>query len=212
MEQTLGNFRSWAVDMAARYPSSFLLQGRGLRVALTFDDGPNSATADIVAALGKRKCTFFMVGGTGDQWNERMCLVANAGHELGMHSATHPRFAEMDFSEVQADILANRDALSQIVKTPILLRPPYGFIQEELMDWCISQNILIVDWSLDSLDWHLQDEAAIRQNVVDSLHPGAIILMHSKAQTAKLLPELIRQIEAAGYDIVTVGELAAEFQ
>ena len=47
--------------------------------------------------------------------------------------------------------------------------------------------------------------------MVDYVHNGAVVLMHSgggdRSQTVKALPEIIKQLKKKGYSFVTIDEL-----
>jgi peptidoglycan/xylan/chitin deacetylase (PgdA/CDA1 family) len=65
-------------------------------------------------------------------------------------------------------------------------------------------------WSLDSLDWSLNDADAITANVLDNVRPGEIILMHSttnREATAQALPRIITGLEKQGYSFIGLDEM-----
>lgn len=61
-------------------------------IALTFDDGPNIYTPEVLDALkaGGVKATFFIVGRMAEAHPEILARIAAEGHLLGNHSASHP--------------------------------------------------------------------------------------------------------------------------
>lgn len=60
-------------------------------IALTFDDGPNSHTGEVLDALKEAgiKATFFIVGNQAHRHPEMLARIAREGHLLANHSATH---------------------------------------------------------------------------------------------------------------------------
>jgi peptidoglycan/xylan/chitin deacetylase (PgdA/CDA1 family) len=60
-------------------------------IALTFDDGPNAHTAEVLDALRALhvKATFFIVGNQARRHPEILARIAREGHLLANHSATH---------------------------------------------------------------------------------------------------------------------------
>src|ERR1700744_3405953 len=60
-------------------------------IALTFDDGPNAHTAEVLDALKAAhvKATFFIVGNMAHKHPELLARIAAEGHLLANHSATH---------------------------------------------------------------------------------------------------------------------------
>ena len=63
-------------------------------------------------------------------------------------------------------------------------------------------------WSVDSLDWKLQDTDRIVRRVLKDTEDGDIILMHDEFQTSvEAALEIIDNLLAKGYTFVTVDEL-----
>ena len=60
-------------------------------IALTFDDGPNAHTAEVLDALREMnvKATFFIVGDQARRHPDILARIAREGHLLANHSATH---------------------------------------------------------------------------------------------------------------------------
>ena len=119
-----------------------LLQSRtifhsGLReghtIALTFDDGPNANTADVLDVLKAYhvKATFFVVGRMAHSHPDMLARIAAEGHLLANHSATHPMLGRRFDEHPELLIAQLRDVNEQIAP---LMRPgdkyyfraPYG--------------------------------------------------------------------------------------
>lgn len=60
-------------------------------IALTFDDGPNAHTVEVLDALKAMnvKATFFIVGNQAHRHPDVLARIAREGHLLANHSATH---------------------------------------------------------------------------------------------------------------------------
>ena len=88
---------------------------------------------------------------------------------------------------------------------PKYLRPPYGDWNENLE---CRLNLTTVFWSVDSLDWKLQNKARIVNLVENKVRNGDIILMHDIfPESVEAALEIIDQLTAEGYQFVTVDEL-----
>src|SRR6185369_52482 len=63
-------------------------------LALTFDDGPSESTPALLEILAEHNvlATFFMCGKNVRRLPAVARAVAAAGHEIGNHSDSHPRF------------------------------------------------------------------------------------------------------------------------
>jgi peptidoglycan-N-acetylglucosamine deacetylase len=61
-------------------------------IALTFDDGPNQNTPEVLDALKAQnvKATFFIVGKMARAYPDVLARIAAEGHLLANHSGTHP--------------------------------------------------------------------------------------------------------------------------
>ena len=63
-------------------------------------------------------------------------------------------------------------------------------------------------WSVDSLDWKLQDAGKIVENVEKRIKSGDIVLMHDIFTTSvEAALELVDHLSMQGYEFVTVEEL-----
>lgn len=66
-------------------------------------------------------------------------------------------------------------------------------------------------WSVDSLDWKLQDTDRIVRRVLKDTEDGDIILMHDEFLTSvEAAMEIIDNLLAKGYTFVTVDELTID--
>ena len=102
-------------------------------IALTFDDGPNAHTDEVLDALKEMhvKATFFIVGKEAHRHPETLARIAREGHLLANHSATHA-FLGSKYDENPDMLLAQlRDVHDQIA--PLMakgdkfyFRAPYG--------------------------------------------------------------------------------------
>lgn len=179
-------------------------------VALTFDDGPSTQyTPQILDILKQNNAvaTFFILGLQAEQNPEVLTQILEGGNEIGNHSYSHESFLTLSDERLKYQI----DTAQETVKaatgyTPSLLRPPYGFINENVV---ARVPMPIILWSLDTLDWENRDANVIYNNIFEKVQDGEIILMHdifeSSVEAARVvIPELRRR----GYQLVTVSDLA----
>lgn len=60
-------------------------------------------------------------------------------------------------------------------------------------------------WRISSMDWELSNNVEqIVENVVSNLEDGAIILLHELNQTIQVLPTIIEEIRAQGYEFAVL--------
>jgi peptidoglycan/xylan/chitin deacetylase (PgdA/CDA1 family) len=184
-------------------------------VALTFDAGSSAEPVPtILRALAQRgvKCTFFLTG----QWMERhpdmARHIADAGHELGNHSWSHPAFTSLSDEQIREQLRRTEEIALRVCgrSTKPLFRPPFGARDQRVRSVVAEEGYLTIYWTVDSWDSVKRDitPQMITDRVMRQVRPGAIVLMHcGSAATAQALPQLLNALDAEGYRVVTVSEL-----
>jgi peptidoglycan/xylan/chitin deacetylase (PgdA/CDA1 family) len=187
--------------------------GRRKQVALTFDDGPDEMTPQYLRLLERLKvrATFFLVGENCASHRSDVLDLVRAGHELAGHGYTHRRFTKLSSAELR-DELDSTQALLPPPRTPRpLVRPPHGSTSLQSLLRCSRAGYTTVLWSADSMDARtaLGDEVAL-QLTPDRVAPGDIALLHEgQLWTLDALPRIVRGLQGAGFELVTVGEVLA---
>jgi len=189
-------------------------------VALTFDDGPSPVYTPKIMALFKRyqaHGTFFVMGHWVEQYPGLVQGLIKAGHEVGNHSFSHPRFTkiaqpsreqELERTALDLDLLGCR-------QEERLFRPPYSAYDDRLKTYLAHTHRRLVLWSIDSGDWQGLAAPAIIKNVLSRVQNGAIIIFHDNDENARAdrhptveaLRIILPALKAAGYRMVTVSEL-----
>lgn len=185
------------------------------KVALTFDDSPDENHTDQVLDILKHygvKASFFMIGSPMEDMNATAVKRASdEGHLVLNHSFTHPRLSALSSDEVIRELNAASERIYTLTgKYPLLMRPPYGSINQSTVDTINAGGYTAVLWSLDSLDWAIKDKNAIVENVIANVRNGDIILMHSgrtNQSSVEALPEIIQRLSDDGYTFVTVDSM-----
>ena len=187
------------------------LEGKML-VALTFDDGPSGATTPTLLDILSDEevpATFFMLGYMARNNPELVQRIEREGHEVASHTMSHQNLIRISAAAVESDINEANSVFQSILgHTPALTRPPYGNINDNVRKYTGTPLIL---WSVDTLDWKNKNAESIVATTMSEVHDGAIILMHDIHPTSvEAVPALISTLRAAGYEFVTVSELAAK--
>ncbi|MBQ1252063.1 MAG: polysaccharide deacetylase family protein [Firmicutes bacterium] len=181
-------------------------------IALSFDASWGAEhTEELLNILEEHdvKTTFFLVDLWIEEYPDLVRTIDEKGHEIGLHSHTHPRFTELTTEQMEKELSANQEAIAALTdKRATLFRPPYGDYNDTVIATASAMGLTTVQWSVDSLDWQGLDADAITDRVMDGVAPGAIVLMHNNGEhTAEALKQLITKILKKGYTIVPVGEL-----
>ena len=188
---------------------------RDKEVVLTFDDGPwPGNTPAVLKALADEclKATFFEIGEHATWHPEITKQVIAAGMTLGTHTWSHKDLARNPFAkdielaktEIEMGISAVHMAagggkVAPFFRFPALQHPP------QLMTYLAERNIGVFSTDIDFRDFKLHKPEDVIKSVMSQLekHGKGIILMHDfKHHTAEAIPELLRQLKAAGYKVV----------
>lgn len=203
----------------------------GKKVYLTFDDGPNKYTDELLDILKEKnvKATFFVVYNADEStWHDYKRII-DEGHTLGMHSYTH----------IYDEIYASKEAfMSDISKLHTFLyeqtgidcqyyRFPGGSSNtvsdvdiQLLISYLNNNGITYFDWNAlsgDALTNSMSPEELnetilqyVRTNEGDS-----IVLMHDLSTnhaTVDSISELVDTLRAEGYEICPIDETTIPIQ
>jgi peptidoglycan/xylan/chitin deacetylase (PgdA/CDA1 family) len=187
---------------------------REKEVVLTFDDGPwPENTAAVLKALTDNclKATFFEIGEHAMWHPEITKEVIAAGMTVGTHTWSHkdlarnPYASDLDLAKQEIEmgisaVHAAADApIAPFFRFPDLQHPP------ALLSYLAERNIATFSTDIDSFDFKMHKPELVIKSVMTKLEKRGkgIILMHDfQRGTAEAMPELLRQLKAAGYKIV----------
>lgn len=214
---SLQHFKEKVERQASLYPEIFFLQALDgeRRVALTFDDGPGPLTPLILDVLKKYqiKATFFVLGERVQTYPEVVERMIEEGHVIGNHTYSHPDLRNLSPLEMyEEEVVPTSTLIGDITGYyPILLRPPYGAIEDEAILFLGEKGWRIINWSIDTFDWDREQNSSeeILEKIEAYHHEGAIILMHDggSRSTLEVLPHLIMSLKREGYCFCTVDRL-----
>ncbi|EJR71865.1 hypothetical protein IK7_06189, partial [Bacillus cereus VD156] len=180
-------------------------------VYLTFDDGPSTLTGKFLDVLKENdvKATFFMQGSNlqNASYQENVKRAVKEGHYIGAHSMTHNSDKLYKNGQFVPEMKETLSLIKDITGTnPKLVRPPYGSApglkSGEIRNQIVEAGIKIWDWTIDSEDWKLKNNPnQIIENVKKSTTDDVeVVLMHEKAQTLQVLPQIIKFYKEKGYE------------
>jgi len=184
------------------------------RVALTFDDGDPldkvQPLLDLLAANNIR-ATFFWNGMYAAAYPDSVLAVSEAGHEIGNHTYTHSDLTTLSYDDIQSELQDTEAIISSITgkTTKPVFRPPYGSYDDSVLQAAGDDGYpLTINWSIDSDDYDNIPASQIYDNVVNNIHPGAIVLMHTGDNNSiYALQDIIDTLKGQGYSFVTASEI-----
>jgi peptidoglycan-N-acetylglucosamine deacetylase len=176
-------------------------------IALTIDDGPSPIyTPQILQILAKYKVTasFSMVGKNVTYYPGVARDVADAGHVIVNHTWDHADLATLTESQTRAEIANASDAIHAAVgRVPTIFRAPYGAWSRTTLEYCASEKLMALDWSVDPRDWARPGVSKIVSNILKNTETGSIILEHDgggdRSETVAALKIAIPRLLDDGY-------------
>ena len=184
------------------------------QVALTFDDGPHPEWTPLVLDELARHgvpATFCLVGEQVAGSEDLVRRIHAEGHRLCNHTESHDyALPAREPAEITAQIEAATSRFREIVPDAEVtaFRAPGGRFSPAVVDVAAAQGLDAWGWSIDPRDWSSTDPEQIVSDVLDSVEPGAVVLLHDgggdRSATVRALTELIPLLQSVGYEFVTL--------
>jgi peptidoglycan/xylan/chitin deacetylase (PgdA/CDA1 family) len=168
---------------------------------LTFDDGPNSNTTNLVNILRNAgvKATFFPMGQNIANNRAAFTEMVNAGMSIQNHSHTHQHMLNWTYQQVYDDLnRAQQAIIGAGAPRPRLFRPPYGELNNTIRSAASALGLNVVTWSVDSQDYNGVSTASI-VSAANNLQNGGVILMHDGyANTNNAVQTIVNNLRGRG--------------
>ena len=190
-----------------------------MKVALTFDDGPNPPRTDqVMEILDSRgaRGTFFVLGKWVDRFPQAFQRIVAAGHCVGNHSYLHEaHLGDFDRAEAAIGNLLGRP-------TQFLRAHYFNFFTCIYSPVAMSRAMKIVDADVNPADFAKTDPQAIVDATLNapSLAGGSIVDLHdgrefdddarrlaSPLPMIEALPAIVDGLQALGYALVGLDEM-----
>ncbi len=135
--------------------------------------------------------------------------IHEEGHEVGNHSAKHPKMSQLSESQMIAELKTTSDKIEALIGKPTtLFRPPFGDYNNRLIAVTKDMGYQTIQWDVDSLDYKDYGVDAIVNRVCSKVKNGSIVLFHNNATYTKdALPIILDKLQGEGYEIVPISEL-----
>lgn len=152
--------------------------------------------------------TFFIGGQWAEKNEELLKSIHNDEHELGNHGYKHLYHSKLTPDANKQEILKTEEIVKRVTgcKTN-LFAPPYGDLNDTVVDSAEALGYKVIMWSIDTIDWNTKDYKKILKRLEKKHHNGAIVLMHPTKVTIEALPKMIESLKSHGYEITTVSDL-----
>lgn len=182
------------------------------KISISFDAAWGAdVTPKILEILQKYdvKTTFFLVDFWMKEYPEMTKTIAEQGHEIGNHSATHPNMGSLGKEDIVKEIKTTHQRIKNLTgQDANLFRPPFGDYSNTLIATCNELGYQVIQWDVDSLDWKDLSAQAIYDRVIEGVKPGSIVLFHNNGKhTAEALDMILKQLKQDKYEIVPISQL-----
>ena len=209
--QPRGNVSS---EKLAEYNAYYVGSPQEKTIYLTFDAGyDNGVLEEIIQVLDEKniKASFFITGDFINRFSDLVIKLEKSGHLLCNHSYSHKSINKMTKDEIKEDIEKLEKTYYDLTKKEIAkyFRPPKGDFDKESLMNVSNLGYKSIFWSMAHFDWDTNKQLSVEKTekiVLDNLHNGAIILMHSVSiSNARSLPNIIDKAIEQGYrfDLLT---------
>ncbi|RSS85991.1 glycosyltransferase [Streptomyces sp. WAC05292] len=202
------------------HPVSYRIPDR--TAVLSFDDGPSPEWTpkilEVLAARGVR-ADFFVTGAMTTRHPELIRQIVAGGHELGVHTFTHPDLVYQSRARISWELAQTQLALAGVAGVhSALFRPPYSSDATAMDDWNYpvikyvgARGYLTAFIDRDTDDWKRPGvDAIVKAAMPAKPGAGALILLHDaggdRTQTLAALVQIIDRLQAQGYRFTTISE------
>ena len=183
-----------------------------MRIALTFDDGPNTVTTPQVLDLLEEHqipASFFLIANNITPESAQVARRAQTlGCDIENHSVTHSHMDRLTREEVRREIAECSRRIADITgRMPRFFRPPYIAVNKQLFDE-VDLTFISGSGCGDWIPAVSAEERAAR--VLSNAKDGEIILLHDmqgNTNTVEALKTVIPALKERGFTFHTVADL-----
>jgi peptidoglycan/xylan/chitin deacetylase (PgdA/CDA1 family) len=207
----------WLLDwLAARYRGClYRVPLQASLVALTLDDGPDSATTPMILAELQRhgaRATFFMIGERVQGREQVVHEAVTAGHELGNHLMQDRASIRLSAGDFARDLERANRVLATYGSVR-WARPGSGWYTQAMVAIMARQGYRCALGSVYPYDATIASINFSVWHILRNVRPGAIIVLHDSGvrgrRTVQVLRRVLPELYRRGFRVVTLSEFVA---
>ncbi|NCC16906.1 MAG: polysaccharide deacetylase family protein [Clostridia bacterium] len=126
------------------------------QVSISFDAAWGAEDTDNllqILANNNVKATFFLCGYWVEDYPEEVKKIAEAGHDLGNHSSTHPHMNQLSSEQIAKELADCHAAVKNLTGLEMdLFRPPFGEYNNTVIDTAFASSYYPIQWDIETLD------------------------------------------------------------
>lgn len=182
------------------------------KVAISINCSENVENIEsIIDSLSKMKvkATFYITGEVAAKYPDKVKKIVDNGNEVGNLSYHYTNLKNKNKDEIKEEIESCTKEIEKITNTKVkTFRAPYGECSNTITKEAQEQNLVTVQWNVDSLDYNGLNSEEMCERINEGLVPGSIILLHNNGKyTADSIEDIIHNIQKQEYNICTVSDL-----
>ena len=183
-------------------------------VYLTFDNGYEAGyTSKLLDILKENnvKATFFITAHYLNTQPELVQRMIDEGHIVGNHTVNHKSMPDLNDQKIKEEIMNLHTAVYEKFGYEMkYIRPPMGEFSERSLEITKKLGYRTTMWSFAYDDWDENKQGREeygKNKILDNIHNGAIILLHSNSKdNCNILDSCIKEIKQMGYEFKTLDE------
>ena len=126
------------------------------KIAISFDAAWGADDTDELLRILEEndvKTTFFMCGYWVEDYPEEVKKIAEAGHDLGNHSSTHPHMSQLSKEQIKQELMETEEKVKSLTGVDMdLFRPPFGEYNNNVIEAAEECEYYTVQWDVEVLD------------------------------------------------------------
>jgi len=166
-------------------------------ILLTFDDGPNPTTTEIILEqLSKEnaKAVFFCVGENIVKYDKLAEDIISAGHVIGNHTYSHNKVWGLNKTELTSNLLEFNSLIEEKYNQKVqYFRPPHGQFDFTLPNVLNNLKMKNVMWNLLTRDYR-NDFNIVKFGVKKYLQSNSIVVLHDSIKSKQIIADSIKYI------------------
>ena len=177
-------------------------------IYITFDAGYEAGYTEKILDVLKEndvKATFFITSHYLNTAGELVERMIKEGHLIGNHTVNHKSMPSITNEEIEKEVMKLHQAVYEKYEYEMkYIRPPKGEFSERTLKKCEELGYKTVMWSFAYCDWDEKKQPSVAEAekmMIQNLHPGEIMLLHSNSKTnTEVLDTVIKQAKSQGYE------------
>ena len=178
------------------------------KIYLTFDSGYEAGYMKKILEVLKQnnvKACFFITAHYFNSQPELVKQMIDDGHIVGNHTVNHKSMPDIDNETIKKEVMDLHTAVFDKFGYEMkYIRPPKGEFSERTIDYTNSLGYKTVMWSIAYDDWDESKQGREeygKKKVLENLHNGAVILLHSNSKdNCNMLNDVINEAKKMGYE------------